>query len=295
MGTAGRKEEFVDGPYMASEHPLSILVVGDFDDAAINAFEAMGFGVHTAADGIEALAALTAGLRPRLMILDMRVPERMDRVVLAALKTKELAEIPVVILSEFEEIKEDPVAKVFILRSLDLSAIYRITQIVPPPSMQGEKVRAVDKGALDELDFEALDAATPGSPTIMVVEDDADHRAALAELLEEAGYDVATAAHGRQALSELSTRPLPDLVLLDLMMPELDGWGFMAEFQRNPVLSSIPVVVVSTGSKAMFDAAPAATRYLRKPLDSRKLLRTIEECLGEPRQQRISTNPDPLL
>jgi CheY-like chemotaxis protein len=287
----------VNAPLRVDQPPLAILIVGDFDEATIYSLEETGFSVHAAADGIEALAALTTGLRPRLMLLDMRVPERMDRVVLAALKTKELAEIPVVILSEFEEIKEDPMAKVFILRSLDLGAIYRISQSIPPAPAPGEKVRALGQELPLTLpldlygDDDPLPESVPGSPVIMVVEDDADHRMAIAELLEEAGYHVATAAHGRQALSELSSQPHPALVLLDLMMPELDGWGFMAEFQRNPALSSIPVVVVSTGSKAMFDAAPAAARYLRKPLDSRKLLRTIQECLEEPRK-RISSIPD---
>lgn len=287
----------VNDPLTVAQPPLAILVVGDFDDTTIQALEETGFTVHAAADGIEALASLATGLRPRLMVLDMRVPERMDRVVLAALKTKELTEIPVVILSEFEEIKEDPTAKVFILRSLDLGALHRISQSIPPAPAPGEKVRAVGLDLPLSLppslyrDDDDLPESVPGSPVIMVVEDDADHRLAITELLEEAGYHVATAAHGRQALSELSSQPHPALVLLDLMMPELDGWGFMAEFQRNPALSSIPVVVVSTGSKAMFDAAPAATRYLRKPLDSRKLLRTIQECLGEPRQ-RIASIPD---
>src|SRR5262249_31155189 len=85
--------------------------------------------------------------------------------------------------------------------------------------------------------------------------------------------------HGREALMELSAGERPALVLLDMMMPMLDGWGFMTECKRDPALSSIPVVVVSAGSRALLDAVPGASAYLQKPLDRGRLLETIRACL----------------
>lgn len=108
--------------------PPSALVVGDIDQAVLATLEEMGFTIQTAAGGAEALATLMLGPRPRLLVLDMRVPERMDRLILAALKTQELSEIPVVILSEVDDIREDPIAKLFVLRSLDAASVRRISK-----------------------------------------------------------------------------------------------------------------------------------------------------------------------
>src|SRR3954469_25596166 len=80
--------------------------------------------------------------------------------------------------------------------------------------------------------------------SILVAEDDANTRQALASLLGAAGYTVTTAANGREALDALRRQP-PDLVLLDLVMPELDGWQFLQQQRQDPALASIPVVVVS--------------------------------------------------
>jgi CheY-like chemotaxis protein len=293
-----REEEDVDNQTLARSGRMPILAVGDFDEAALTSLEAMGFTVHVAATGVEALAAVSAGLCPHLVLLDMQVPERMDRVVLAALKTKQLAEIPVVILSEFDLPKEDTLSKVFVLPAFDGSAIRRIAWDVRLDLRRTESLLAEARLKLDGpggvWGFSQMMKEVRSKPTvIMVVEDDADHRAAIADVLQDAGYDVATAAHGRAALSELSLRPPPDLVLLDLMMPELDGWGFMEEVSRRPALSSIPVVVVSTGSKAMFEAAPQAAGYLRKPLDAGKLLRTVRACLRDEPPPRSPSDPGP--
>src|SRR5687768_12107285 len=83
-------------------------------------------------------------------------------------------------------------------------------------------------------------------PLVMVVDDDADIREAVADVLSDEGYPVELASNGREALNVLSAGAFrPNLILLDLMMPELDGWGLMAELEKRPELSAIPVVVFS--------------------------------------------------
>lgn len=108
---------------------------------------------------------------------------------------------------------------------------------------------------------------------VLLVEDDADVRFMLSMILEAEGYQVATAADGREALDQLRTRSRPSLILLDLMMPVMDGWRFRAEQQQDPALASIPVVVISAADGVPQKAASiGAAGYLRKPIDFDALL-----------------------
>ena len=77
-----------------------------------------------------------------------------------------------------------------------------------------------------------------------MVEDDEGIRSAVAELLSMEGYAVATAANGKEAL-ELARQVLPDAIVLDLMMPVMDGWGFLARCRSLPRCRDVPIVVMS--------------------------------------------------
>src|SRR3954468_21547672 len=101
--------------------------------------------------------------------------------------------------------------------------------------------------------------------TIMVVEDDADIRDALTFALSDAGYHVVDASNGRVALDHLATVE-PSVILLDLMMPVLNGMEFLVEFRKNPRWAHIPVIVASANRG--YDAADLGTfEVLRKPID----------------------------
>jgi len=114
-------------------------------------------------------------------------------------------------------------------------------------------------------------------PTILVVDDDPDVRSTLAEILAEEGYRVMEAASGREALAYLQTSAPPALILLDLMMPDMDGWQFREEQQADPRLAAIPVVVVSAFiDDAEKVASLGAIQCLRKPVALDVLLETIE-------------------
>jgi CheY-like chemotaxis protein len=111
----------------------------------------------------------------------------------------------------------------------------------------------------------------------LVVDDDPDVRLALSEALEREGFVVASAAHGLEALRVLRARgDAFDLVLLDLMMPVMNGWQFRREQQEDPALAAIPVLVLSAGSHIAEAAASiGATGYLRKPVDLHELLAMV--------------------
>jgi CheY-like chemotaxis protein len=113
--------------------------------------------------------------------------------------------------------------------------------------------------------------------SILVVDDDPDIRDSLTEVLGEEGYRVRGACNGREALEVLQAHTRPSLILLDMMMPEMDGWSFREEQQKNPDLASIPVVILSAHGNVR-DAALAlgAADYLRKPLSIDSLLEIAE-------------------
>lgn len=113
-------------------------------------------------------------------------------------------------------------------------------------------------------------------PMVLVVDDQAEIRETLAEILEDEGYHVATAANGREALSCLHTEGDCSLILMDLMMPVMDGWELAAELERDPATAGIPVVVVSgAGDIPRTAATLRATDYLEKPLDLNRLLSLV--------------------
>ena len=116
---------------------------------------------------------------------------------------------------------------------------------------------------------------------ILVVDDDADLRLTLQLLLDDSGYRVTAAASGQAALDQLTAGARPDLILLDLMMPEMNGWQFLERTHADAVLASIPVVIM-TARKAP-DSLPIPSReVLRKPFDYAQLLSTIARFAAPP-------------
>jgi CheY-like chemotaxis protein len=122
----------------------------------------------------------------------------------------------------------------------------------------------------------------PPAASILVVDDDADIRETLQTILGIQGYLVATAADGSEALRWLSSgRPLVGLILLDLMMPGMNGFEFRSRVSADPRLSRIPIVVI-TGASILADArvAELRTQVLQKPIDLSTLLETVEGALS---------------
>ncbi|MBV9950041.1 MAG: response regulator, partial [Myxococcales bacterium] len=114
--------------------------------------------------------------------------------------------------------------------------------------------------------------------TLLVVEDDADIREALDGLLSMEGFRVAGCGNGREALDWLRASPKPDVILLDLMMPVMDGWQFRVMQKDDPELAKIPVVALSADATAKA-AAIDADAYLKKPVDYETLIDTIDRLL----------------
>ncbi|HZR22035.1 MAG TPA: response regulator [Vicinamibacterales bacterium] len=110
---------------------------------------------------------------------------------------------------------------------------------------------------------------------VLIVEDDADLREMMAQLLSIEGFNTATVANGREALDYLQHHDVkPDVILLDLMMPVMDGWEFRRKQQADPSVANVPVIVLSALDQARA-ADVAAEAFLKKPLDFDRLLQLV--------------------
>jgi CheY-like chemotaxis protein len=133
---------------------------------------------------------------------------------------------------------------------------------------------------------EPASAHDPLEPTrlqhcpVLIVEDDDDLREMMAQLLSLEGFRAETAANGREALDYLSKGDFPEVILLDLMMPVMDGWEFRRQQQDDPALAAVPVVVLSA-----LDTTPGGdlhgAAFLKKPLDFDRLLQLVRRYCRE--------------
>jgi signal transduction histidine kinase/CheY-like chemotaxis protein len=177
-----------------------------------------GFVVRTASSGEEGLR-LAKLLRPATITLDTVMPGIDGWAVLAALKTDAVtAHIPVIMATMIDDRS----------RGFALGA----TDFVTKP---------IDWDRLSAILKQHCPAA---SGTVLVVDDEPEAREVLRRMLEGAGWQVVEAEHGRHALEQLK-RCQPTVILLDLMMPEMDGFAFVQELRKNEACSGIPIVVLT--------------------------------------------------
>ncbi len=115
------------------------------------------------------------------------------------------------------------------------------------------------------------------SARVLVIDDDPDILDAMSLVLDSAGYQVSTATNGKEALERLRAGTAPSVILLDLMMPVMNGWQFRAEQTQDPKLAAIPVVII-TGAGETFEKTtlPGVDAYLQKPVSLARLLSTVK-------------------
>ena len=128
----------------------------------------------------------------------------------------------------------------------------------------------------------ALEPPTPQAAMILVAEDHLDSRDALRALLEAFGYRVMVAVNGRQAV-KLALEQAPDLILMDIMMPELDGFEAMRQLRRHAATRLTPIIAVTAMDGAHHLALQAgANDFVRKPVDIRGLVAKVHTWLRVP-------------
>ena len=120
------------------------------------------------------------------------------------------------------------------------------------------------------------------SKCILVVEDQEDNRRILRDLFASAGYELIEAESGEEALTALTVRR-PDLILMDIQLPVMDGYEATRRIRLNPELKSIPIIAVTSYALAGDDAkalAAGCTAYVTKPFSARALLAKVQEHLA---------------
>jgi CheY-like chemotaxis protein len=115
---------------------------------------------------------------------------------------------------------------------------------------------------------------------ILVVDDDPDVREVIGMLLEDEGYEVSSCGDGGRAWELMRAEPHPDLVILDLMLPRMDGWELRSRQRADSILSKIPVIAISADSSPKA-AAISADAFLQKPVRAADLLHTVDRVLIE--------------
>jgi CheY-like chemotaxis protein len=121
---------------------------------------------------------------------------------------------------------------------------------------------------------------------IVIADDDPDILDGITTVLETQPYRLATARDGKKCM-ELITQELPDLLILDLLMPRMDGWGVIREMRKEPRFSKVPILVLSTviedASRRRYELetglAMDVQEYIQKPAKPVELLRCVEKLI----------------
>jgi|SRR5580658_8265675 two-component system nitrogen regulation response regulator NtrX len=119
---------------------------------------------------------------------------------------------------------------------------------------------------------------------VLIIEDDDDGRLTMSQVLHDAGHEVLLAENGvvgLDLLHGLRDAPRPDIVLLDLMMPDLNGWGFLAAVRSDPVVNRVPIVVITAmgAIDARKKELTGAAFILHKPINLDLLLTTVDRSV----------------
>ena len=120
-------------------------------------------------------------------------------------------------------------------------------------------------------------AESEHAPIVLVVDDDPDARELLSRHLQRGGYAVRVAANGEEAM-QLARTLQPDVVTLDALMPQMDGWAVLSAMKEDAVLAEIPVIMVTIVDNQSIGFSLGAADYLIKPIDRDRLVRAVEKC-----------------
>lgn len=132
------------------------------------------------------------------------------------------------------------------------------------------------------------------APIVLVVDDDPDARELLRRHLQRSGYAVRVAANGEEAM-QLARTLRPDVVTLDVLMPQMDGWAVLSAMKEDAVLAEIPVIMATIVDNQSIGFSLGAADYLIKPIDRDRLVRAVEKCCpsGAPRHVLIIEDDAP--
>jgi CheY-like chemotaxis protein len=263
-----------------------LLIVEDNPAEQLSIGELLGhddIDLVTAGTGAEALAALR-NEAPDCIVLDLRLPDMSGFDLLAAIRDNpEIADVPVIVftgreLSPEEDAQLHTMARSVVVkgvespeRLLDETALF-LHRVVG--NLPDEKQKMIER--LHSSDEDLV------GKTVLLVDDDARNIFALSSVLERRGMRVLTATTGNEAVALVESTPELAIVLMDIMMPEMDGYQTMQVIRANPEFRRLPIIALT--AKAMkgdrekcLDAG--ASDYLAKPVNTEQLLSALRMWL----------------
>ena len=215
----------VEKTQQAAPAPKGRVLIIDDDESVhgvlTNMLTREGYSTRVARDGKEGLR-IAREYRPDIIILDILMPGMDGWSVLSQLKTTPgLAEVPIILLT--------------MLENKDMGFALGAADYLTKPIDAAKLIPVIEKHR-----------STAPTGTVLVVEDDPPSRELVVRMLQKEGIKVLEASNGKEALDALRSGPAPDLIILDLLMAEMDGFEFLREVRPHAEWSKIPVVVVSS-------------------------------------------------
>ena len=270
----------------ASARRKRLLVVEDNPAEQLSIRELLGYDdidVTVAATGTQALAAVN-DQQFDCIVLDLRLPDMSGFEVLERLRdTPTLSDLPVVVFTGKELTAEEDARLHTLARSVVVKGVESPERLLDETALFLHRVVA-DLPAEKQNMLERLhrsDDALVGKK-VLVVDDDVRNIFALSSVLERRGMTVLTAGTGRQAIETLKSTPDVAITLMDIMMPEMDGYETMQVIRQNSSLRRLPIIALT--AKAMKGdrekcLEAGASEYLAKPVNTDQLLSTLRMWL----------------
>jgi CheY-like chemotaxis protein len=250
-----------------------ILIVDDDPDileGVTAVLETQDYRLDTAKDGLECMEKIRAE-KPDLVILDMLMPRMDGFAVIKELRADpEYAGLPVIVLTT---VIEDAAYRRY---ELETGVAMDVADFIEKPAPPTELLKRV--------------SAVVDQPYILIADDDPDILEAISTILKSATYRVATARDGERCLAMVRQRK-PDVLILDLLMPRMDGFAVIRELQTDPALVHLPVIVLTTvvedASRRRYELETGRelkiSTYLQKPVSPDTLLATVAKFAeGQP-------------
>jgi DNA-binding response OmpR family regulator len=256
----------------------SILVVDDNEmnrDMLIRRLERQGYTVAGAEGGKKALELMTVE-NFDLVLLDIMMPDLDGFEVLERMKKKDkLRDVPVIMLTAVNEAKN-------VIRCIEMGANDYIVKPFDMVALRNRIMRALlNRRIRSEVD-DTVDWTGGEAPSVLVVEDDEMSRALLTSRINRAGYQVTEAGNGQHALDILENKPDFDLVLLDIMMPGVDGFTVLEKVKKDKRLDTVPVIMISAlDDQSSIDRCMqmGAEDYITKPFNALILKSRVLSCV----------------
>ncbi len=263
-----------------------LLVVEDNPDEQLSIAELLGHDdieIATAATGAEALAALKE--QPSdCVVLDLRLPDMSGFEVLERIRSDaEISDVPVVVFTGRELSAEEDAQLHTMARSIVVKGVESPERLLDETALFLHRV-VTDLPAEKQRMLERLNSSDEDlvGRTVLLVDDDARNIFALSSVLERRGMRVLTATTGGEAIQLIDSTPDLAIVLMDIMMPEMDGYQTIEAIRAKPALRRLPIVALT--AKAMKGdrekcLEAGASDYLAKPVNTEQLLSALRMWL----------------